>query len=406
MSHIEEVVNISSNQGLTGLEKRSRIFQYLSGQPDRGVSAGIECLLETENRSIAQYVAQYLEVTPDSAAEKTRAAERLRGQPELVGSASRLVPWLPEDTLDRFIADYLSDQNPKSKFYGVIYTIGVYWPERLRPFSDRIDDDRLQRALLSGAPDDLVDSLAARWRTDGDLDTLTSLALIRTSHALEYVVSLRDEIEDQVVWMTLVELAGGLPDSARKAGYRPAHLAFAVPQGETEHVFGGYSSAEVPICHICEEPAAHLLTLSADATPYDLSHDPSFYWYSCGCEAMDSTTVRTDENGTTVYYGPKGVADPEYSLTPGELSLVLENHPNQVGTSLGGLPGESLNQVGGLPEWVEPDIHPSCPECSRTMPFLASMSDRQTPFGHVQFDGIIYCFWCDDCRVSSTKIQH
>ncbi|MGW1493592.1 hypothetical protein [Streptomyces sp. NPDC002402] len=405
MTHTQ-IDSIIASQRLTGLEKRGRIFAYLAGQPDRGVEAATEALLTTEDRRVAEYVAQYLEIIPGAAEEKTRAAERLRQHSVLVRSAARLVPWLPDELLDGFISDYLSIGEPKSPVSNVLYTMAIYAPERLRPFKDQIENEHVQQGLLSGSPDETVDELTDHWRASKDPTSLNQLALVRTDYALERVLSLREEIHETSEWEMLVELAGGLPGStSREAGYRPSYMGFVADRGESDHAVGGSASGDVPICHVCEAPAAPLLSLSASSLPYGLSHDPLFYWYSCRCGAMDSTTVRIDPDGLTVYYGPKGPADPDVSLTRGERSLVLEEHPNQTGVSIRAVLEQTLHQVGGLPQWRRPDNHPRCPECHNAMPFIAFMDSSRTPFEVLDFGGIIYCFWCDDCRVSSTKIQ-
>lgn len=114
--------------------------------------------------------------------------------------------------------------------------------------------------------------------------------------------------------------------------------------------------------------------------------------------------MNVDDGGPTVYYGPKAPAN-DVGLTREELSLSLEKHPNQVGVSLRAVSAKSTNQVGGLPRWVDPDIHPRCPECGLAMPFIASVNGRETPFGRIEIEGMVYCFWCDGCCVSSTKFQ-
>jgi hypothetical protein len=85
--------------------------------------------------------------------------------------------------------------------------------------------------------------------------------------------------------------------------------------------------------------------------------------------------------------------------------MALEPHPNQAGISLEAIPGQFMHQVGGLPRWVDADLHPVCPECGRSMPFLASVDSGHTPFGPLGFGGTLFCFWCNDCQVSSTKYQ-
>jgi hypothetical protein len=122
---------------------------------------------------------------------------------------------------------------------------------------------------------------------------------------------------------------------------------------------------------------------------------------------MDSSTVRITPDGQTkVYYGPASAADYSTTLVPGgERSLALEPHPNQLGVSTEAVYGDSWYQVGGLPQWSEIDRHPVCPECGLSMPLLVSMTGDLTPYGVLSFDGCLYGFWCDDCRVSSVKYQ-
>ncbi|MES2657738.1 MAG: hypothetical protein V4689_03920 [Verrucomicrobiota bacterium] len=61
----------------------------------------------------------------------------------------------------------------------------------------------------------------------------------------------------------------------------------------------------------------------------------------------------------------------------------------------------SATQIGGLPTWVQDTAYPSCPDCSRTMMFLAQI-DNGCFCGH---EGTYYAFWCGDCRVTATTYQ-
>jgi hypothetical protein len=250
----------------------------------------------------------------------------------------------------------------------------------------------------------LADAFLQAWKETGDLDELHALALIRTNHAAELIESLRDELEEPEDWAALVGLAGRLPEGG-SSGYRPSYLGFVTDRRETPHTMGGSYDGIVPLCPQCQSPAGRVLTVAADATPFGLSADPSFFWYSCDCFAMDSTTVRLDANGNSVYFGPGGPAAGDCELIPGERSLTTEPHPNQTGVSLEAVPGQFMHQLGGLPRWVDADLHPVCPECGNSMPFLASIDSGHTPFGRIGFDGTLFCFWCDKCQVSSTTYQ-
>jgi hypothetical protein len=137
--------------------------------------------------------------------------------------------------------------------------------------------------------------------------------------------------------------------------------------------------------------------LGARGLPYALSQDPVFYWYQCTCDEGEPITVRRTEDGLWAYDAPVGKAD------AGDVarSLVLEEHPNQRGTSMRAAKGSTGHQVGGQPRWRDPDNHPRCPECLDDMPFLAFVDSS----GPLDLGGIVYCFWCDGCGVSSTLVQ-
>ncbi|MER5982993.1 hypothetical protein [Streptomyces sp. NPDC001787] len=409
LSADREAEEIVFDKKLSGIAKRERIFALLSQKPDHGVAAAVDFLLKTQDANTATYLAQYLELIPGAWEAKTRAAERLRVEEGLAEAVTWLVAWLPGTLLDGLISDFVSQADQDSPLIDVLFNIGVYAPERLRPYADRIENEDVQRSLLSGAPDELADAFAEKWRTEGDLSLLEALALIRTEYAVELVLSARESVDEHSEWEMLCQLAGHLPDTGREAGHRPAHMGFITGQGMGNNIVGGRVEGDVPLCLECASPAERLLRVSAADSPFDLKNDASFFWYSCGCEALDSTTVRISEDGQTVlkvYYGPKGPAGKAVRLVPGgEQSLTLEVHRNQTGVSVEAVPGESLHQVGGLPRWVETEQHPRCPECHDAMPFLASVSSGPTLFGNMGFEGILYGFWCDGCRVSSTKFQ-
>ncbi|WP_027942670.1 hypothetical protein [Amycolatopsis taiwanensis] len=160
-------------------------------------------------------------------------------------SAARLVPWLPDELLDGFIADYLAIGEPKSPVSNVRYEMAVYTPERLRPFQDQIGNEHVQQGLRSGASDRTVDELTEVWRSAGELDALHQLALVRTGYALDRVRSFREDL-DQPTWEMLVELAGGLPDREGRASHQPAFMGFVADAGESPHLVGDWFSNNIP----------------------------------------------------------------------------------------------------------------------------------------------------------------
>lgn len=402
----EKLEQIAADAALSVPDKEARIIELLSGESDRGVAAAVDCLVETDDERAADFAAIHLALLPGAREGKTRAAERLRGAGPMVRSASRLVPWLPGELLDGFVADYVADPKAGSPLSDVIFEIGVNAPDRLRPFADKVESRFIHRSLLSGSPDELVDAFLERWREeDDDYDAIEAVALIRTPHAVRTLIAVREEFEDVEEWEILLELAGLLPDTEKRAGHPPAYLGSVVDEAESPHVMGGHVDGPVPVCPACSAPAQRVLTVAAEAVPFGLAQDASFFWYTCSCGALETTTVRVGPGERYVFYGPHGVSDPSRSIVPGKRAMALEPHPNQVGVSLEAIAGASRHQVGGLPRWVEYDAHPHCPECREAMPFLASVDSGPTPFGAMGFRGTLFCFWCNDCGVSVTQHQ-
>jgi hypothetical protein len=406
MSHLKKVQQLAEGFVGAGPDRRNAVFGYLSDQPDSGVPAALECVFGAKDTLTVEYVSQYLALVPGRCEAKTRVAEALRQDPNLAPSASWLVPWLPDELISGFIADYLEAPAERAQLADVLYEVGVCFPGKLRPYTRRIDDDYVQRALFAGGPDSMADGFLSVWRNTGELRSLIAMALMRTERAVHHLMEVRGELADVHQWETLLELSGRLPGDGGKAGSFPAFMGFVAEPGASRHVIGETTHGVVPLCPDCESPAVSLLRLRVADLPFSLSAAPEFFWYACDCQEAESLTVGTGSDELRAYDAPQGPADPESRISPGVLSLVLEEHPNQVGVSLRANPGSSRHQVGGLPRWVEPDRHPVCPECEQAMPYLATVDSGKTPYGDMEFDGVLYCFWCDGCRVSSTQVQY
>ena len=405
MTPTERVEQVAFDPGLSVSGKSDRITALFAEQGDAGITVAADCLTETNDPAVAQYVAAYLELTPGGQEEKTRAAERLRGRGAVVQAVARLVPWLPDHLIDAFVDDYFASPDPESPLASVIFAIGVYHPARLRSHADQIERAAVRHSLLSGAPDESADAFLQEWRKTRDLDSLQALALIRTAHAADLIASVRDEIDDPEDWEWLMPLAGRLPDSGAESGLRPAYMGFVADRGKSAHIMGGRYAQDVPLCARCGSPTDRVLTLSATSLPQELSGDPTFFWFSCDCDEVDVLTVRFTAQGTYAYFQPQGPSAEDSRVVPGERSLALELHPNQTGVSLPAITGSSRHQVGGLPRWPSPETHPICPECGKFMPFLAAVDSGPTLFGPMGFGGTLFGFWCDNCSVSTTQLQ-
>ncbi|MFE5022397.1 hypothetical protein ACFRAO_03430 [Streptomyces sp. NPDC056656] len=386
-------------------ETTDRIAAWLSGQSDRGVGEAVACLISTRDRRVAEFAAQYLALLPGLHGEKTRAARRLCEHEDLLPAAGRLVPWLPTELLEELVKDYVQEGDQDAPLVDVVYEAGLYYPGLLRPYLSRIEDPDIRLSMMSGAPDSYVPGLVEKWRKEGKVGALDLLSRMRTEAAAQALLGLREEISDPAEWETFVEMAGRLPDSQERAGHQPAYMGFVAESIESPHVMGGEYTGECPLCPLCARPSALVLTLSAANLPFPLSGDPSFFWYTCRCYAVDSVSVKITPDGLGVFGGPRGSGEPDAYIVPGMRSLALETHPNQLGISLDATGGNARHQVGGLPRWITPEPHPRCPECARVMRFIASIDSGPTPFGHMNLDGTLYGFWCDSCQVSSVQHQ-
>ncbi|HHC4844299.1 TPA: YwqG family protein [Escherichia albertii] len=62
----------------------------------------------------------------------------------------------------------------------------------------------------------------------------------------------------------------------------------------------------------------------------------------------------------------------------------------------------SFSQIGGHPTWIQDAEYPHCPECSRTMMFLAQLDYADIEqYG----EGMLYAFICLECRTTATSYQ-
>jgi hypothetical protein len=62
----------------------------------------------------------------------------------------------------------------------------------------------------------------------------------------------------------------------------------------------------------------------------------------------------------------------------------------------------TFSQVGGHPTWIQDADYPQCPECTKTMMFLAQLSHDEI---EEHSEGIYYSFICPSCRTTATNYQ-
>jgi hypothetical protein len=210
---------------------------------------------------------------------------------------------------------------------------------------------------------------------------------------------------DQELWTTAIENAGLLPDGQTQSVHRPAFQGFIVERNRSPHFMGGFVTGTVPSCPQCSMPAARVLTLQSASLPYDFRSDPSFYWFACDHSTLSYINVQIRADGLKVLLGSESSQGSATTLIPGERSLLLINHPNQTGISVDISAGFGRHQVGGFPPSIRMESFPVCLLCQKPMLFLAAIDSGMTPFGRLNFEGILYGFWCNDCATSTTYNQ-
>ncbi len=62
----------------------------------------------------------------------------------------------------------------------------------------------------------------------------------------------------------------------------------------------------------------------------------------------------------------------------------------------------TYSQLGGHPSWVQDAEYPPCPECAKSMKFIAQISHDEIV---ERTEGLYYAFVCPDCRTTATSYQ-
>jgi hypothetical protein len=386
-------------------EKAQRVGDSLRERPSRGVPEALAFFEQATDGDEARFAADYVGVLPDLRAEKTRLLDRALERRELLGAVTLPLRGATDETVARAIAAYLEDPDSEDT-YAVAFEAAMFFPHLMRPHRDRLDDDELRLASLPGAPDELTGSLEASYRDDPDPDTLLALAKIRTDRALSALVDLRPVVpeHEHETLDVYIESSGVVPETGQPSVYFHTSRGFLVPRGEATHEMGRGWGRAVPACPVCDTPATRVLTLQAAALELELGGDPSFFWYSCDCEALPYAVVRLSGDEPEGLMTPMTEGEPDRPIVP-DAALLLEEHPNQYGYGAEPAPGYAAHQVGGYVPWIRPDRNPVCPICNQRSRFLAAIDSGQTMFGPIRFEGMLLGFWCDDCSVSTTTRQ-
>jgi hypothetical protein len=187
------------------------------------------------------------------------------------------------------------------------------------------------------------------------------------------------------------------------------HPTWNLPGGGAAMRFGGSGEGT---CNCCGKGLHHLITLDPMPEGFGVAGLGKLTLSTClsclGWELGGPAFYHHDDAGM-----PRDITEtpPREPDTPHgplvETTVTLVATPRRWHWQDWGMANglHNLHRVGGHPCWIQAPEFPSCPRCSRRMPFLmqfdgdlpgASMREFQWGSG-----GICYAFWCDACRVSA-----
>jgi hypothetical protein len=401
------VGRIVEDSSLSVPEKEDRLATELRRLPGLGAEEALGAVVSGGPAMAARYAANYLAVLPDHLDEKRQAVEHvLRHRPDELDDVSYLIKFMEPDQVDRLVRHCLEDEETRG---GPLLAAAEAFPDVVRAHEERIQDPDIRIRLWPGAPKQWLVVALLAWRDERDLAAVEQLSFARTDQAREALLRLGNEVPEDAedLYETLVENAGVFPDTRGPSVYPHTLMGLVGEQEVSRHHMGAGYGPSVPICPLCQRPGVRVLTLARQDLPFEVggTADPSLFWPTCDCDAVEYLYVRFTGEGIENVVGEVGPPDDGEDWLPGRLALELLEHPNQHGRSTDAIPGQSEHQVGGYPPWVQTEQFPRCPDCRQGMRYLASVDSGKTAFGRMPFEGMLFGFWCERDSISVTFEQ-
>jgi hypothetical protein len=149
------------------------------------------------------------------------------------------------------------------------------------------------------------------------------------------------------------------------------------------------SKKEAPICQKCGKPKTYIGYVDLEdpriKTKPLLKKIPVFYCFDCFEDESSTINLKTKAQFTEVK-GENVILFPE-----GEIDFVKSSDGEEN--------PKALFKVGGLPDWIQDEVHPLCPECHKNMIFVCQINTDESisngkdvqAFGD---SGKLYVFTC------------
>ncbi|MDB6058101.1 MAG: hypothetical protein JWO95_1945 [Verrucomicrobiales bacterium] len=163
-------------------------------------------------------------------------------------------------------------------------------------------------------------------------------------------------------------------------------------------------------CAVCGGSLHHLLTLPAVAglPVTGLQQLVIVSCLSCLGWTEPRLFFRHEKSGLatpTSYSGP--TTKPQFPAKPiRKATIVLcETAVKWSDQPWGDSTHQNLNRIGGKPSWVQDRESATCPQCRKSMAFLAQLDSglpsedgKRWPWGS---GGVLFIFWCDACKIDA-----
>ncbi len=388
-------------------ERQLRVNQSLYALAESGIELAAHAIRRSDSEPVAAMAANFLSNIPGHDPLKNELVrEAAAERPRMLTAVCSLIQDCSRETARQLVTYLLSLPKPETQS-NAVFELALHFPDLVRPHYQALRSCDIFEQVLPGAPDAWVETLAADYHANPQDYLLFALGQIRTDSARATLIELskRQDRDQQGYSHALLEAAGVFPDTRLASTYPASYRGYVLEWGESAHGMGMAVSHRVPQCPITLITAECLLAL--DCTQLDIPLEspfcPTFFWYE-GQYPPGSVYVAFSDDGVRGLM--TGDAEPvTHELFPKPLSMKLV--PKPLGRGRGGpaQAGFAQHQVGGFPHFIYPERFPRCPLCGQGMPFMASVDSGIAAVAALAFNGTLYCFWCDSCRVACTTSQ-
>lgn len=297
-------------------------------------------------------------------------------------------------------------------------------PEALRPFHDQLIDAEVWRwppLLWFAASEETAGRLVDQIDADSPIAERWLLALgsTRTRTAAEALARWTAEppaVTDQL-YVPIARYAhgGGWETENGEIRALTTLAAFALTPTDSEQPLAGSMPLDAQ-CPWCGMPLVRRLDVdlddprSADLGLAGRGHGRVVAMACVGCGGFTHTYSEYRADGT-VTWSPHNIRPDILDKLPADYFEDFEIPPQRLGLGprraspvAASAWDEGGSTLGGLPDWIDDSTYPGCPQCRRTMHFLAMLTGPDL-WGEAA-EGCDYVFFCAaNCGIAAVGYQ-